>query len=816
MRCFSRVVLVWIVAMCASSWAHAQATVQVRGTMKNIPFPTSCPTSGNTVYSYVGGQLQVTFSCNGISYTCQALPLKDNPDQLANLVVGASPTSASTLNLNCGPLSTVSRLQVYIARFFNTLTAYMADPMSQTPSDRHCFFDANRTASDAAYSPAARAFTYQCAVLNPTPSDNPPPSAVSCYMVSEFGYSTSNTTLLVPACIDASLVTNSPYLFEDAFEDVASASLTPQVINFTNPAAQTYSLTGTFTLSATGGGSGSPIIFASTTSSVCTVTGQTVSIVSAGTCTLTANQAGNLFYSAAPEVSRSVVIARANQTISFTPPSAQAFSTGGTFSLSATGGGSGNPVVFVSLTPSVCTIAGSTVTMVSVGTCTINALQGGNGNYNAATPVSADVTIGQASQTINFTAPTTQVYASTPFVVTATATSGLTVVVTTATPLICTVSGLNVTTVAAGTCVLNANQAGNASYLAATQVTRNVTITRADQTITFTPPSAQTFSAGGTFSLSATGGASGNPVVFNSTTTAVCTVAGNTATIVAVGTCTISATQAGNSNYNAATPVSADVTIGQASQTINFTAPATQAYSSTPFVITATATSGLTVVVTSTTPLICTISGFNVTTIAVGTCVLNANQAGNSGYLAATQVTRNISIARANQAITFTPPSAQIFSAGGTFSLSATGGASGNPIVFNSTTTAVCTVAGNTATIVAVGTCTISATQAGNSNYNAATPVSVDVTISQASQTINFTAPTAPQDIDAGTFSVTATATSGLTVVVTSATPLICTVSGLSVTPVEIGTCVLNANQSGNSNYSAAAQVVRNVVIDRI
>jgi hypothetical protein len=45
-------------------------------------------------------------------------------------------------------------------------------------------------------------------------------------------------------------------------------------------------------------------------------------------------------------------------------------------------------------------------------------------------------------------------------------------------------------------------------------------------------------------------------------------------------------------------------------------------------------------------------------------------------------------------------------------------------VSFNSQTTSVCTVSGSTVTLVAVGTCTIQASQAGNANYLAATSVS--------------------------------------------------------------------------------------------
>jgi uncharacterized repeat protein (TIGR01451 family) len=82
------------------------------------------------------------------------------------------------------------------------------------------------------------------------------------------------------------------------------------------------------------------------------------------------------------------------------------------------------------------------------------------------------------------------------------------------------------------------------------------------QTITnFTPPAAATLAIGATFSLSATGGASNNPVTFSSTSPSVCTVSGNTVTVVGAGSCQLQAAQAGNAQFEAASAVSASVQI---------------------------------------------------------------------------------------------------------------------------------------------------------------------------------------------------------------------------------------------------------------
>ena len=57
-------------------------------------------------------------------------------------------------------------------------------------------------------------------------------------------------------------------------------------------------------------------------------------------------------------------------------------------------------------------------------------------------------------------------------------------------------------------------------------------------------------------------------------------------------------------------------TTGQASQTISFNNPGSQTFSSTPIPISATATSGLTVALSSITPAVCTVTGSNVTMVA--------------------------------------------------------------------------------------------------------------------------------------------------------------------------------------------------------
>jgi hypothetical protein len=76
-------------------------------------------------------------------------------------------------------------------------------------------------------------------------------------------------------------------------------------------------------------------------------------------------------------------------------------------------------------------------------------------------------------------------------------------------------------------------------------------------------------------------------------------------------------------------------------QTIAFGALANQHLGTPPFMVSATASSGLAVSFASITPAVCTVSGATVTLVTVGTCTIQATQAGNSSYAAATPVNQS-------------------------------------------------------------------------------------------------------------------------------------------------------------------------------
>lgn len=187
-----------------------------------------------------------------------------------------------------------------------------------------------------------------------------------------------------------------------------SNAVTPmgnQTISFGPQPGRTYSPGGTFAIDPPAiASSGLAVTYGSATPGVCMVSGATVSIVAAGTCTITADQPGDVAWNPAPQVSQPLVIAQATQTLTFpaqTEPT-RWFHAGSTFAIAplATSDepNSTSPILYGSLTTGVCTVGGTTVTMVSAGSCVLAANKAGDGNYTAAPQAQSTVELVEPTQ----------------------------------------------------------------------------------------------------------------------------------------------------------------------------------------------------------------------------------------------------------------------------------------------------------------------------------------------------------------------------------------------------------------------------------
>ncbi len=371
------------------------------------------------------------------------------------------------------------------------------------------------------------------------------------------------------------------------------------------------------------------------------------------------------------------------------------------------------------------TDTGSSATATSVTSSALNqttaALSG------SATWTAKGTTSGATAQSITFNALSPVTYGDPTFTLNATASSGLAVTYTSSNTSVATISGSTVTIVGAGTTTITASQTGDASYSAATPVTQSLVVN--PKTLTVTGAVAQNKVYDGTNTATITGatlsGVVGSDVVtlvsagtFNSI---------NVASGIAItSNFSISGAQAGNYTLTQPSGLSANIT--QASQTITFGALTAVNYGGANFNLNATASSGLAVTYTSSNTSVATISGSTVTIVGVGTTTITASQSGNTNIAAATDVTQTLTVNQASQTITFAALPNKLLT-DVPFALTATA-SSGLTVTYSSSNTAVATVSGNTVTIVGLGSTVITASQAGNANYAAATSVNQTQVIS--------------------------------------------------------------------------------------
>jgi sugar lactone lactonase YvrE len=452
-----------------------------------------------------------------------------------------------------------------------------------------------------------------------------------------------------------------------------------------------------------------------------------------------------------------------------------------------------------------------TATEPNTQTATLTVTDTTNGGEGTATVTGFALT---TPQTLTFTAPTTttSTYSSgatitvkvtnggsnnpVAFTVDASSTGAGTFGSTTVTG---TTSSATLTVTQAGSIVIDANELGGLAsgtyYDAASQVQLTLTISKASEAITFTPPTSPVvFSSGLTVNLSAIGGGASTPVVFTvdaastgAGTVSTTTVTGNTSsatlTVTQAGTIVLDANQAADVNYLAAPQVQQVLVVNQASQTITFTpvtAPLHYIVSCSVITLCSTiqiqATGGATDNLIAISPdpkngVAFTIlsssvnNGITTTTIALvpnqtlpspANLVLDGNQQGNANYSAATQATITIPVLSplALQSIAWANPGTQV--GGATLTLNATA-ASGFAVTYASSTTSVCTVSGSTVTlanVTSVSACTITVTQPGdNLTYAAAVPLTQTFAVNAAGQkpSLNMTLSVTSLTIQPGT-----------------------------------------------------------------
>ena len=408
-------------------------------------------------------------------------------------------------------------------------------------------------------------------------------------------------------------------------------------------------------------------------------------------------------------------------------------------------------------------------------------------------------------QTITFAALAAETYGAGPITLDATASSGLAVTYTATGPA--TIAGSTLTLTGAGSVTVTASQAGNGTYAAATPVSQSFTVSPAVLTVTAKSVSREVGQPNPALTYVITGfvGSDTSSIVSGSVTLATTAVTSSPTgqypiTFVA-STDTLAAASYTFTFVNGTLTVA-----GSTSQTITFPALPSVTYGSanSTIMLAATASSGLPVTYAITGPA--RLQGSSLTVTGAGTISVTAQQAGNGLYSPAVNVTQTLIVKPAILTITASNATEQFGQPAPTFTYTATGFVSTDTSAVLSGAPAFSTTATATSP---PGTYPITLTQGTlfAQNYTFVFVAGV-LTITQTAQTITFPAIPPLTGNLGNTYTLQATASSGLPVQYTST-------GSVSILPGGVlyvngpGPATVTASQPGNADYAAATPITQ-------
>ncbi len=507
---------------------------------------------------------------------------------------------------------------------------------------------------------------------------------------------------------------------ESVLIDISEAS-EQEISNFNNLEKTVDDADFTLNATATSGGS---ITYTCDNSAVATISGNTVHITGKGVANITAKQAGNDTYD--PVEKTVTLTVKYSQKIENYADVVKTFGDPD-FYLGATAT-SGLKVSYSQSTDCVSFDSedNNRVIINHAGVATITANQAGNDDYAAAEEVTFKLTVNKKPQIIEGLEDITMDYEANKILsLQGVATSKLPIVYSIDYDSIAIVSGSAVMILRTGIAHITAS-VGENDYYASADTTITLTVKGLAQTIENISDITITLGdADSTLEATAT---SGLDVTYAVADESVATISGNTLHLVGAGITTITVAQGGNSVYEA---VSKSVTLtvtapGKQDQNISNFSDISKSYGDENFNLLANASSDLDITYTVQYDTIASISGNTVTIVGAGSTTITASQAGNDTY---NPVSKSITLTvnKATQDISdFTDITKRPDDAD--FDLTATA-SSGLEVSYNIADENVATVSNGTVHIIAKGTTTITASQLGNNNYEAAQPVVITLTV---------------------------------------------------------------------------------------
>jgi hypothetical protein len=221
----------------------------------------------------------------------------------------------------------------------------------------------------------------------------------------------------------------------------------------------------------------------------------------------------------------------------------------------------------------------------------------------------------------------------------------------------------------------------------------------------------------------------------------------------------------------------------------------------------------LSLIVSSSTPTVCSTDGKELKLIATGNCTFKVFTARTKDYILK-ESTQNVTITSArskpelvigaisNQTSKNLPKTIEIFRVYSP---------SGVYVLPKATTPTVCIASGFYVQIVGGGTCTLTYQSEATTSYLASDLYSVSFEVSRDPQTLAFS-PTPNVNLSSRSIALAATSSSGAGVIFSTTTPTVCSISGSTLNLLRAGNCAVTATQGGTATF-APVSATANIVI---
>ena len=641
-------------------------------------------------------------------------------------------------------------------------------------------------------------------------------SAVTAVAATDYSFSVWSDGSTSNPRIDTSVVSTRTITASFIFVGPQAQSIT-----FTNPGTQQWSPfvlnvvpTATSTLA---------VSLASSTPSICSVSGYAITFITTGSCSLTASQDGGFVstahFAAAPSVIQTFTIAKASgRTIQINASSYSSTGyatwnlTGPTLTSLASAGDSDTKTYFAAPSSEGCSVASSgKVVLSGAGVCRVQVSISGTLFDDATSPAIA-FEIGKNTREMALT-PQTLTYKDTLQIKTPDLDGTGAVRFSLASSTNCRLSGDKVTALSGvGTCDITVIKSADANY-EATTASATITLTKAAQKITL--ENAQLV-FGKKLKLKATAGSGSGSITYSVDDSTACSIALDEITALSgTGVCVITATKAEDSNYLGAT-TTANITLAKDVQPVTKKPQVSIKNSQTL----ALANSGLTYGKTATleaslgsgtgvvtysvdNSTACSITANKITALSgTGSCIVTVNKEADANYESAT-TTATITLNKAVQ--TASLGSAELLF-GKTLTLDATTGVGTGDVTYSVDNAMACDVKADKVTaLTGSGRCVITLTKAADANY-AAVKTTATITLKKATQSVTI----GNAELMFGK-TLTLDSTTGIgtgAVKYSTTSKASCSLKDAEVTALTgTGSCEITLTKAADSNYEAASAI---------